>query len=95
MSAPVFVYTSHAADNLVDRGIERSWVERTILTPEATETDPQHRERIRAYRTVPERDGRVLRVVYVRQAALTYRVITLFLDRGWRRRREGPIRSGS
>jgi hypothetical protein len=36
---------------------------------------------IRAFRRIPERDGRVLRVVYV-PGDDHVRVITLFLDRG-------------
>lgn len=85
MTRPVFRYTTHASDNLADREIERDWVERAILEPDASEPDPRHPERIRVYRVVPERGGRILRVVYVRDGD-TYRIVTLFLDRGRRRR---------
>jgi hypothetical protein len=80
-----FTYTAHAAEMLIDRRLERTWVERTVLTPEAIEPDPKHPERIRAFRALPERDGRVLRVVYV-QDAESIRIVTLFLDRARRRR---------
>ncbi|KAB7782081.1 hypothetical protein F8B43_4836 [Methylorubrum populi] len=40
---------------------------------------------MRAFRTVPERDGRVLRVVYVPIPGGA-RVVTMFLDRGRRRK---------
>jgi hypothetical protein len=40
---------------------------------------------MRAFRTVPERDGRVLRVVYVSVPGGA-RVMTMFLDRGRRRK---------
>jgi|GEM_PF-570696 len=90
-----FAYTRHAIDNMADRGIDRALVERTVLTPEATEPDPQYPERMRAYCALPEFGGRILRVVCVEEPALTYRIITLFLDRGWRRRHESQIRSGS
>ncbi|MCJ2065126.1 DUF4258 domain-containing protein [Methylobacterium sp. J-088] len=91
---PAFVYTRHAMNNMADRGIDRALVERTVLAPEATEPDPQYPERVRAYCAVPEFGGRILRVVYVEEPALTYRIITLFLDRGRRRRHESQIRSG-
>jgi hypothetical protein len=80
----IFAYTRHALTMLDERLIERAWVERTILEPEAVEPDPRHHDMTRAFRRVPERDDRVLRVVYVR-AGLTCRVITLFLDRGRKR----------
>ncbi|RXT43581.1 hypothetical protein B6S44_28150 [Bosea sp. Tri-44] len=79
-----FSYTNHANSMLVERDIRREWVERTILSPDAIETDPKHLDRTRAYKALPERDGRVLRVVYV-QSGQTCRVITLFLDRSRRR----------
>lgn len=83
-SAKRFTYTNHARAMLAEREIAPEWVERTVLKPETTEPDPKHPERVRAFRTVPERDGRVMRVVYVPDGD-TYRVITLFLDRGRRR----------
>jgi hypothetical protein len=79
-----FVYTQHASAMLEERAIDREWVERTILHPDSAEPDPRHPEMVRAFRAVPERDGRVLRVVYV-PSELTCRVITLFLDRSRRR----------
>jgi hypothetical protein len=60
-------------------------VERTVLSSDSIEPDSKHRERTRAFRALPERDGRVLRVVYAQEADET-RIITLFLDRGRRRR---------
>jgi len=83
-SIVTFTYSEHAKAMLAERNIEPSWVERTILQPDVTEPDPKHPDRLRAFRTVPERDGRVLRVVYVSSGA-AFRVITLFLDRGRKR----------
>ncbi len=68
---------------LAERGIDPAWVERTVAQPDAVEPDPHHPDRVRAFRVVPERDGRVLRVVYVREDAAV-RIITAFLDRGRR-----------
>jgi hypothetical protein len=82
----IFSYTRHADEMIADRQIEKHWVERTILKPDVVETDPKHPERMRAFRAVPERDGRVLRVVYVARSD-GYRIVTLFLDRGRRRQR--------
>ncbi len=84
MALPSFSYTRHALAMLAERDIDRDWVERTILHPDETEQDPQHPDRLRSFRAIPERDGRVLRVVYV-PSGMSYRVITLFLDRGRRR----------
>ncbi|MCV9938042.1 DUF4258 domain-containing protein [Boseaceae bacterium BT-24-1] len=81
---PGITYSDHAMAMLIERNITREWIERTILNPDAIETDPKHLDRTRAYKALPERDGRVLRVVYV-QSGQTCRVITLFLDRSRRR----------
>ena len=75
-----FIYSDHAKEMLAERGIESEWVERAILNPDAIESDPKHPDRLRAFKALPERDGRVLRVVYVGSGE-AYRVITLFLDR--------------
>ncbi|HKH35172.1 MAG TPA: DUF4258 domain-containing protein [Beijerinckiaceae bacterium] len=77
-------YSAHADASLVDRELTREWVERVLQWPEAVEQDPKHPDRLRAFRKIPERDGQVLRVVYVRQGD-RYRVITVFFDRGRRR----------
>lgn len=57
-----------------------------MLEPEETEPDPDHAERTRAFRAVPERDGRILRVVY-ESVDDHIEIVTLFLDRGRKRRR--------
>ena len=77
-------YSDHARTALEERGIAQEWVERTLFEPEETEPDPVHPERMRAFRSIPEHDGRVLRVVYV-PSVLGCRVITVFFDRGQRR----------
>jgi hypothetical protein len=79
-----FDYSDHAIEMLAERGIAREWVERTVLNPDVVEPDPRHSERARAYKALPERDGKVLRVVYV-ASDQAFRVITLFLDRSRRR----------
>jgi hypothetical protein len=79
------VYGTHALDTLVERGIDRAWVERTLSAPDSVEQDPVHPDRMRAFRALPERDGRVLRVVYVPIPGGA-RVVTMFLDHGRRRK---------
>lgn len=84
MLVPIFTYTQHARDQIALRSLDQAWVERTILAPDAVEPDPRHPDRRRAFRALPERDGRVLRVVYVVRSAATFHGITAFLDRGRR-----------
>lgn len=78
------IYSAHAETMLAERAIEREWVERTVFDPDAREADPVYPDRERAFRALPERDGRVLRVVYV-PGEDGFRIITMFLDRGRRR----------
>jgi hypothetical protein len=79
-------YGPHALDILAERGIAEEWVERTIAAPDSIDPDPRHPDRMRAYRAMPERDGRVLRVIYVATSGGAH-VVTAFLDRGYRRRK--------
>ena len=79
-------YGPHALDILAERGVTQEWVERTITAPDRTDPDPEHPDRIRAYRAMPERDGRVLRVIYVPTTGGA-RVVAALFDRGYRRRK--------
>lgn len=78
------VLTYHGLLRLEERGIALEWVERTVLAPESIVPDPTQPGALRAYRVVPERGSRVLRVVYVEEAG-TQRVLTVFFDRSKRR----------
>lgn len=67
-----------------EREIERDWIEQAIGAPDweaPDEGDPFLR---RAYMAIPERGGRILRVVY-REDERGFFVVTVFLDRGARR----------
>jgi hypothetical protein len=75
-----FEYTKHAEAMVVERAIDRSWVEQTIREPEALETDPTRPQAMSAFRRIPERGGRFLRVVYV-QGVDKVRIVTAFFDR--------------
>jgi hypothetical protein len=67
-----------------ERQIERAWVEQTIFNPEILEPDSYRPGVRRAFRRIPERGDRYLRVAYV-EVGDAIKVITLFLDRGKRR----------
>ena len=79
------VFIDHADERLLRRNLDPAWIARTLMAPEAEEPDPVHPHRIRAFGEVPERDGRVLRVIY-EQDGDVLRVITAFLDRARTRR---------
>ena len=85
MSAKIarIFFTRHAETMLSERGIEREWIERTLSEPESVEPDPLRPEIIRAFRGIKERDGRILRVVYI-QTGNAARVVTAFFDRSRR-----------
>ncbi|HUG62475.1 MAG TPA: DUF4258 domain-containing protein [Methylomirabilota bacterium] len=73
-------FTTHALAMLVERNLDVNWILRTLERPQADEADPLRPERRRAFAPVPERDGRVLRVVYEPDGDDSV-VITAFLDR--------------
>ena len=78
-----FIYSEHAASTLKDRRIEPVWVERTVEFPELTlpyAADPALEH---LFRRIPERENRVLRVVFNRNES---RVITAYFDRSMRGR---------
>ncbi len=77
-------FTQHAETMLQERDIKREWVELTVTNPDTVEPDPIRPDVWRAFRAIPERAGRVLRVAYV-QTGETVRIVTAFFDR--RRRR--------
>ena len=59
------------------------WVERTVAEPALRSPDPHDSELERLYRPIPERGGRVLRVV-VNTRVAPWRVVSVFFDRGMR-----------
>ena len=83
VAIPLLTLTRHAEDMLIERGIERAWVEATISHPDTVESDPMRPGVVRAFRKIAERDSRSLRVVYI-QNSDKIRVLTAFFDRGRR-----------
>ena len=57
-------WSDHVLGRMRVRELDPAWIERTVTNPEVTEPDPDHPGRFRAFAPVPERDGRILRVVY-------------------------------
>lgn len=74
-------FTRHAEEVMRERDISTAWIERALLSPTSDEEDLNDRNLRRAFAPVPERDGRMLRVVYAEDRD-GLRVITAFLDRG-------------
>jgi len=77
-------YTLHADDMLVERKIERAWVEAVMAAPEWTEPDPRWVGLRRAYGRVAEAGGRILRVVFADEGD-GRRIVSAFFDRDARR----------
>jgi hypothetical protein len=59
--------------------IDLTWVEAALLVPEWTEADPRP-DILRAFRRIPERAGRVLRVAYRRDGP-DFVVLSVHFDR--------------
>ena len=75
--------SAHAVTVMAEREILETWVERVLSSPERTEpdaTDPLLRH---ALGRIPERDDRVLRVVY-NETIHPWRVVTAYFDRAMR-----------
>ena len=76
------VLTGHAQHVVAQRGIALAWIEAAARQPDWTAPDTLGAER--RFRAIPERDGRILRIVCV-ETDTEVRVITAFLDRNARR----------
>lgn len=79
--------TAHARRVLEERAIDERHVEKTLMEPQWTETDPLDSTLTRSFRSLPAYGGRVLRVV-ARIERHQFVVVTAFLDRGASRRSE-------
>jgi hypothetical protein len=77
------VLTKHAQDVMNERKILLPWVEQTVFQPTLIEDDPSRSGVVRAFRRIPERDGRMLRVAYVAERD-SLRILTVFFDRNRR-----------
>ena len=75
------ILTKHARDHVLLYNLDPAWIEATITSPQHSERDPDDPALMRAWRRVPERGGRALRVVYRLETADMV-VVTAFFDRG-------------
>jgi len=71
-------FTQHAEDVIAERKLEIAWIERTSRAPELIQEAEDGTRHFMA--RIPEREGRVLRVV-VNPAADPWLVVTALLDR--------------
>lgn len=79
MSKPLH-FTAHSQTVILERQIDRIWVERTIHEPDWRELDPSGPPTERRYRRIPECGDRILRVICL-ETDTEIRIITAFLDR--------------
>jgi len=72
-------FTAHAEAMLTERGIERTWVERVLASPQWHEPDPNDPALKRAFGAISEAGGKILRVVYT-DIGTESRIVTVFFD---------------
>jgi hypothetical protein len=80
MSEPRITFSLHAIEVLEQREIEIEWVARVLAEPAVMRRDPADPGLVHAFGAVPEREGRVLRVVY-NQEEDSIHIVTVFFDR--------------
>jgi hypothetical protein len=73
-------FTAHAEDAILERNLDRNWVEMTVWEPEWVHPDPHRPGVERRFRVIPEFGGRVLRVACL-ETADEIRILTVFFDR--------------
>ena len=72
--------TKHAVHAMAERTIPMEWVELAVTEPALRIPDPNDPEVERFFRSIPERDGRILRVA-VNTRVAPWRVVSVFFDR--------------
>jgi hypothetical protein len=78
-----FELTAHAVTVMTERQIPVAWVERVLKGPERIEPDRVDPDLCHALGRIPERDDRILRVVY-NKSTEPWRVVTAYFDRSIR-----------
>ena len=81
------IYTRHAEERLLKWDLDRAWVQRTIDGPDFQTQDLNDPTLQRLFRSIPERGGRMMRVVVCFETETRCRVVTVHLDRSMRKRR--------
>ena len=80
----MLILTTHAQQKVARFRLDMAWIAAAITGPQHTDRDPDDATLTRAWRRIPERGGRVWRVVF-RLAGVDIVVVTAFFDRGARR----------
>jgi hypothetical protein len=80
---PGFVLTEHAVVVLRERQIPHAWIRRVLEHPRLRFPDPEDPDLFHALAAIPEREDRVLKVVYNGKEE-PWRVVTAYFDRAWR-----------
>jgi hypothetical protein len=83
MSSKNLFFSLHALGVLEERQIAKDWVQRVVDRPALILADRADPELAHALAPIPEREGRVLRVVYNRDVD-PVRVVTAYFDRTMR-----------
>ena len=78
-----FVLTNHAQQVTQERRIDVEWIEGVIRSPQRVERDKTDANLSHYLGKIPERGGRVLRVV-LNSKATPKRVVTAYFDRSLR-----------
>lgn len=78
-------YTAHALRVIKERKIHLEWIDRAVSEPDLRIDDPEDIEVERFYKRISERNDRVLRVA-VNTRINPWRVVSVFFDRGMRKR---------
>jgi hypothetical protein len=78
-----FELTAHAVTVMAERQIPLVWVECVLMKPERIEPDRMDPDLRHALGRIPERDDRILRVVYNKNTE-PWRVVTAYFDRSMR-----------
>lgn len=78
-------YTAHALRVIKERKIHLEWIDRAVSEPDLRTDDPEDIEVERFYKRISEWNDRVLRVA-VNTRINPWRVVSVFFDRGMRKR---------
>ena len=77
---PKYVLSAHAQTVIAERSIDPEWIERALANPERTESGKAPSDLRHALCRIPERENRVLRVVY-NDAVDPVKIVTVYFDR--------------
>lgn len=72
--------TEHASEQVSKRNIQLEWIEQVLQSPIKTKPDDKDPELRVAYGVIPEKDDRILRVVY-NFTVEPWKIVTAHFDR--------------